>query len=238
MPGIPERVPRTPDVLRPSAGHRRGMRPALLPQALMRQHKSGEGDHHPDPRVVPAWPRRAAAGAPAQWGTQPAQGAIPARHAGGLARGPQPPRGPLRGEAPGTAVDHARDDPPELAPAVTHLDDLAGAQVLRGDQAGLGGGPRRPRRRRYTRPRTCNRAAGSAFPPSRRHTGKPSRRAPTCAISRAALSGVRSPQCTHSRHNRPIARAGCRHPTRRRRRVGCLSSRGTPSTRSPCVTCA
>jgi hypothetical protein len=96
----------------------------------------------------------------------------------------------------------------------------------------------RRRRRWEPRPRTCKRAAGEAFQPSLSHTGRRHRRATPCAISRAALAWVRGPPCTHHTTRRPLAMAVCSHSTRGPRRLECLSSRWTPSTRRSRVPCS
>jgi hypothetical protein len=141
MHGIPEIVPITPHVLSQSDGHRWGTWPALLVQALMRQHTVVEVDHQPHPRLVLALTRRAAPGAAAQGGAQTAEGPIPALHEGGVDGRAQPPVPQFPKAAARAAVDDPRDDPEELALGLTPRDDLAIAQVPWGDQAWLGMAP-------------------------------------------------------------------------------------------------
>jgi hypothetical protein len=82
----PALLPRAPNMVCQPDGHGWGASRAPLAQARMRQHTVGPADHEPDlPPVARAAPGQTP-GPPPQGRYEPTQGAIPAFHAGGLAR--------------------------------------------------------------------------------------------------------------------------------------------------------
>jgi hypothetical protein len=134
----PAILPIAPDMVGQTEDQRWGTRCATLTPALVRHHTVVEPDHEPDlpsgARVAPGQTPRATP----QGRHEPAPGAIPAFHTGGLERLPALPEAPLRAKTARPTADDTPAHRHPMARLIADLHDLRIGPVFGGHEPWLG----------------------------------------------------------------------------------------------------